>query len=129
MVEQLAQFDLDRFMNQITFVTDRGSNFLKAFRSHKALFCVAHRLNNILKQSFYQHVLKKKSKLSDNVVRPSTAIITTEQTPNKRKKLSTTYLQASPEIEDDSENENEKKTYVIRPLFSICDINIYSSKY
>lgn len=52
MENQLAQFNLDQRMNQITFVTDRGSNFLKAFRLHKALYCVAHRLNNILKRCF-----------------------------------------------------------------------------
>jgi hypothetical protein len=41
-------------MDLITFVTDRSSNFVKGLRSFKVLYCVAHRLNNILKTTFYQ---------------------------------------------------------------------------
>jgi hypothetical protein len=123
MEEQLAQFDLVQHMNRITFVTDRGSNFLKAFKSHKAIRCVAHRLNNILKQCFYQHVLKTKPNSSDKFVRQLTSISAIDETPKKKKNLSTTYLQASPEIEVDSQNENEKNTYVFRS-FSVCVILI-----
>ena len=96
MENQLAQFGLDQHMNDITFVTDRGSNFLKAFRSNKALFCTAHRLNNILKRCLYQNPSKgKPNKSSGNFVHPITTITEIKDTP-KKKTISTTYLQASP---------------------------------
>ena len=41
---------------------DRGSNFRKAFKSFQPLFCFGHRLNNVLKRAFFQH-LKKTSSL------------------------------------------------------------------
>jgi hypothetical protein len=108
MEDQLAQFNLGQYMDNITFVTDRGSNFVKAFRTHKVLFCVAHRLNNILKRCFYQNPTKKKTtKSSDNFVHPVTTITQIEETPKKRKTISTTYLQASPEVEDNAQNVQE----------------------
>ncbi|CAF3867215.1 unnamed protein product [Rotaria sordida] len=58
MESQFAQFGLDQHMDSITFVTDRGSNSIKAFRLNKVLFCVTHRLNNILKRCFYQYPTK-----------------------------------------------------------------------
>ena len=47
MVEQLSEFGLQPFMDSITYVTDRGANFVKAFWSNKVLFCMVHRMNNI----------------------------------------------------------------------------------
>jgi hypothetical protein len=110
MENQLAEFDLDHYMDNITFVTDRGSNFKKAFRLHKVLFCVAHRLNNILKRCFYQNSNKKKTtKLSDNVDYPMTTI-TIEETPKKKKIISKTFLQPSPEVEDSSQAAHEDES-------------------
>jgi hypothetical protein len=102
MENQLAQFDLDQHMDNITYVTDRGSNFLKAFRLHKVLFCVAHRLNNILKRCFYQILVKKTTKSSNKFVHPVTTTTQIQETPKKKKTISTTYLQASPEVEEDT---------------------------
>ncbi|CAF4731498.1 unnamed protein product, partial [Rotaria sp. Silwood2] len=37
------------------FFCDRGSNFLKAFQHLNPITCDGHRLNNVLKRSFFQH--------------------------------------------------------------------------
>jgi len=119
MEKQLAQFDLLQYMNDITFVTDRGSNFLKAFRSHKALYCVAHRLNNILKRCFYQNLGKKTTKSKDKTVHPITTITQIEETPKKKKTISTTYMQQSPEYKDHPIRKDEDESYVIYMFFII----------
>ncbi|CAF1391214.1 unnamed protein product [Rotaria sordida] len=51
---ELVRFGIDD-LYKITIVCDRGSNFLKAFRDHRPILCYAHRLNNILKRTFFQH--------------------------------------------------------------------------
>jgi hypothetical protein len=111
MENQLAQFGLNRYMDNITYVTDRGSNFRKAFRSHKILHCVAHRLNNILKRYFYQNPVKKTTGSSKNeFVHPVTTIIKIQETPKKKKTISTTYFQASPEVEEDAQIVHEDES-------------------
>ncbi|CAF3384045.1 unnamed protein product [Rotaria sp. Silwood2] len=42
-------------LSKTTIVCDRGSNFLKAFQHLYPITCYAHRLNNVLKRSFFQH--------------------------------------------------------------------------
>ena len=103
MESQLALFGLDRYMDDITYVTDRGSNFLKAFRLHKVLYCVAHRLNNILKRCFYQNPVKKIVTSSNTVAQPVITCADIQETPTKQKKVSTVHVEASPEVEDDME--------------------------
>ena len=46
---------------------DRGSNFRKEFRGFDPLFCFGHRLNNILKRSFFQNQTRKKAKTSHHL--------------------------------------------------------------
>ena len=41
------------------FMSDRGSNIIKALENHDLIFCFAHRINNVLQRSFYQIVPKK----------------------------------------------------------------------
>ncbi len=103
MENQLAQFDLDRYMDDITYVTDRGSNFIKAFRSHKVLYCVAHRLNNILKRCFYQNPIKQTATSSNKVLQPAIICPDIQETPTKQKRVSTVRVEASPEVEDNME--------------------------
>ena len=38
---------------EVTFVSDRGANFLKALKRFQAYSCAAHRLNNIVKTCFF----------------------------------------------------------------------------
>ena len=40
-------------MDKITFVCDRGSNLVKALEGYRAVHCFPHRLNNVLKRTFY----------------------------------------------------------------------------
>ena len=40
-------------MDKITFVSDRGSNLVKALENYQVINCFAHRLNNVLKRTFY----------------------------------------------------------------------------
>jgi hypothetical protein len=100
--EQLALFDLHRFMNNIVYVTGRGANFVKSFRSHRVLFCVAHRLNNVLKRCFYQNPTKKQSVSPGEMYHLSTtSILNSELTPVKTKTVTTTFANASPEVDPD----------------------------
>lgn len=40
-------------LSRVTFVSDRGANFLKALKDFQAYSCAAHRLNNIVKRCFF----------------------------------------------------------------------------
>ncbi|CAF2091379.1 unnamed protein product [Rotaria magnacalcarata] len=59
---ELASFGIDDLF-KVTIVCDRGANFLKAFRYHHPILCYAHRLNNILKRTFFQHSEQSSLKL------------------------------------------------------------------
>ncbi|CAF1565237.1 unnamed protein product, partial [Didymodactylos carnosus] len=48
-------------LNKLNFISDRGSNFVAALRQFTPMYCFAHRLNNILKLSFYQQQKKEKA--------------------------------------------------------------------
>ncbi len=48
-LERFEIFDL----SEVTFVSDRGANFLKALKRFQAYSCAAHRLNNIVKRCFF----------------------------------------------------------------------------
>ncbi|CAF1138153.1 unnamed protein product [Didymodactylos carnosus] len=111
MEQQLSEFGLQSFMDTITYVTDRGANFLKAFRSNKVLLCVVHRMNNVLKRCFYQNPSKKSTHSPDKLVHTTTS---SEATPVKMKTMTTACPTASPEIEesnfkiDEEESESEE---------------------
>ncbi|CAF4924085.1 unnamed protein product [Rotaria sp. Silwood1] len=47
-------------LTSVNILCDRGSNFVKGFRDYDPLFCYGHRLNNILKTSFFQNAKNKK---------------------------------------------------------------------
>ncbi|CAF2741246.1 unnamed protein product [Rotaria sp. Silwood2] len=56
----LSRFGLDQLMNEITFVCDRGSNLLKALEDYQVVHCFPHRMNNILKRTFYSAGTREK---------------------------------------------------------------------
>lgn len=109
MEQQLISFGLQSFMDNITFVTDRGSNFIKAFRSNKVLLCVAHRMNNILKRCFYQNPAKKSQSLSSKASHSSTIVMNLEATPAK-KKVAVAVPADSPEMEENECGGNEEES-------------------
>ncbi len=51
----------------VNIVCDRGSNFVCAFKDFQPIFCFGHRLNNVLKISFFQNNKKKKKTKFTNV--------------------------------------------------------------
>ena len=52
-------------LSAIHIVCDRGSNFLKAFQHLNPFTCYGHRLNNVLKRSFFPH--QKQSTIAQGV--------------------------------------------------------------
>ncbi|CAF1550174.1 unnamed protein product, partial [Adineta ricciae] len=60
----LADFGINN-LSMVNIVSDRGSNFVAAFRDLNPLFCFAHRLNNIDKLTFFQNVQRKKKQASN----------------------------------------------------------------
>ena len=53
------------------FVIDRGSNLVKALKPYRSLYCYGHRLNNVLKRSFFQSNKKKRKNETANVQAPT----------------------------------------------------------
>lgn len=112
---QLAVFGLKELMDKITFVTDRGANFIKALMAFRVILCVAHRLNNVLKKTFYQTISKKKTIVSPGkILTTSTSVCRTEITPTKTEMTTITtrtFAQASPEVnEEDIDDKNDIDT-------------------
>ena len=52
MVKALNQFEIVD-LSEATFVSDRGTHFLKSLKCFQAYSCVAHRLNNIVEHCFF----------------------------------------------------------------------------
>jgi hypothetical protein len=76
---------------KLLFMSDRGSNIIKALEGHDVLFCFGHRINNVLQRSFYQIVSKKEKEIT----------ITTTITPSKRR----LDIQSSSDEEFNSDND------------------------
>jgi hypothetical protein len=112
--DQLAVFGLKELMDNITFVTDRGSNFIKALMNFRVILCVAHRLNNVLKRTFFQETSKKKKIISPGKLLTISTSSRTEITPKKMEMTTTTtriFAQASPEFdEEDMDGEHGVET-------------------
>ena len=47
-------------MDKITLVCDRGSNLVKALEGYQVVHCFPHRLNNVLKRTFYSAGAREK---------------------------------------------------------------------
>ncbi|CAF1577439.1 unnamed protein product, partial [Didymodactylos carnosus] len=73
----LSKYGLDDYLSGITFVSDRGSNFKCALEllarkyGVKVYFCVAHRLNNVLKKTFYQNDMKQTKVAAEPPINPN----------------------------------------------------------
>jgi hypothetical protein len=48
--KQLAMFDMEYYFDneKLMFMSDHGSNIIKALEGHDLLFCFGHRTNNVL---------------------------------------------------------------------------------
>jgi hypothetical protein len=98
--EQLNIFGLENYLSDIVFVTDRGANFVKGLHGYSVLFCTAHRLNNVLKLTFYQNPSKGKKNNQGKTTPTTTVVERTEVTPDKVTTIKT-KIEASPEIDTD----------------------------
>ncbi|CAM4985617.1 unnamed protein product [Rotaria socialis] len=112
---QLSVFGLKELMDKITFVTDRGANFIKALMAFRVLLCVAHRLNNVLKKTFYEEISKKNTIVSPSkILTTSTSVCRTEITPTKTEMTTITtrtFTKASSEVnEEDIDDKNDIDT-------------------
>lgn len=65
---QVLETEMKRFgiddLTTTTIVCDQGANFLKGFRHLYPITCYGHKLNNVLKRSFFQH--QKQSSISSS---------------------------------------------------------------
>ncbi|CAF4516123.1 unnamed protein product, partial [Rotaria sp. Silwood2] len=58
--EEVKDFGINDLAS-VQWISDRGSNFLGAFRDYSPVYCFSHRLNNILKELFHQKINTKES--------------------------------------------------------------------
>mgnify|MGYP000563152121 CR=1 FL=1 len=97
--------------NQLHFVCDRGPNLVSALRNYNPLYCYPHRLNNILKCSFFQ------SQSSKQQLKEPSTIAQHEGSTNAT--ISTNIVDSSITEENDNcsplstDDENEKNELTI----------------
>ena len=103
----LEPFGLIDF-GKLQFVSDRGPNLVCTLRNYNTLFCYPHRLNNILKCSFFQSQTKEKKQISSTTSEHTNSTNTTVST-------STTHLALNEEDDnyvsssDDDDDDDEKR--------------------
>ena len=108
--EQLIVFSLDEFIERITFVMDRGRNFMNRLRNFPVLVYVVHGIKKILKRTFYQEIKKKKENVapvkSFTISKYTTNI---EVIPKKIQRTTTLITRAvsSPDISRDSFDDDD----------------------
>ena len=56
---------------RLHFVIDGGTNLVKALKPYRSLYCYGHRLNNVLKRSFFQSNKKKRKNETADVQAPT----------------------------------------------------------
>ncbi|CAF4052179.1 unnamed protein product, partial [Rotaria sordida] len=71
-----------RDLVDVNIISDRGSNFVKAFAIYNPIYCFGHRLNNILKICFFQQQKKEKNKPNELSTTTNTTSINSATTIN-----------------------------------------------
>ncbi|CAF5216392.1 unnamed protein product, partial [Rotaria magnacalcarata] len=109
----LTEFGIED-LTSVNIVSDRGSNFVTAFRDFQPLFCFGHRLNNILKIGFFGNIKKRQKQVS-----------TLSTIPDINSEFSTTMLKGRQRnaidindavTSDDSSDDDEKYTTPTIPM-------------
>lgn len=80
--EHLREFGIDD-LSSVNIVSDRGSNFVAAFRDFDSLFCFGHRMTNIVKVTFFQNVKRKKQTLNSLKANDTSSIALTTAMPQR----------------------------------------------
>jgi hypothetical protein len=110
-------------------VSDRGPNLVCALICYDTLFCYPHRLNNILKCSFFQsQSKKKKEKESSTTVQPTDSTTSTNMD-NSHKNEENDNCSSSSTDNDDEKMEptlpiKNKKTYKKQSSTKINDVDV-----
>lgn len=90
----------------VNIVSDRGSNFVKGFQDFDPLYCFGHRLNNVVKRSFFQHMQKKNKQSNSTIINDVTAG-SHGHPASKSSKDAVTNLNDALSSEDSSEDDEE----------------------
>ncbi|CAF1334764.1 unnamed protein product [Rotaria sordida] len=93
-------------LTKLSFISDRGTNLIKALQGYETLFCFPHRINNILKRAFFQQKIRQTS------TNPSTTAQTT--TPSGSNIVTNENCQSSSSSPSEEEEELCKPTKQIK---------------
>jgi hypothetical protein len=95
----------------VNIITDRGSNFIKAFAQYEPIYCFAHRINNVLKICFFQQQKNKKKKqqtqLRTNDISAGTKPASTTVDSIDQEDLSSSSESDSSDLEQEEEQQNK----------------------
>ncbi|CAF2076585.1 unnamed protein product, partial [Rotaria magnacalcarata] len=103
--EHIVEFGIDD-LALVNIVSDRGSNFVAAFRDSQPLFCFGHRLNNIVKTTFFGNINNKKKPTSNapTTVNRNVAIVSTTIKPNDDNILHANDVSTSEQSSEDDDD-------------------------
>lgn len=65
----LSEFKLDTLRDSIVFVSDRGSNIVKALNDYYSINCAAHLLNNLVGEMYTAKTMERFIKIVSHLVR------------------------------------------------------------
>ncbi|CAF4875369.1 unnamed protein product [Rotaria socialis] len=118
--KHLLEFGIDD-ITHVNIVSDRGSNFVAAFRHFQPLFCYGHRLNNILQKSFFANTKLKRDQGTtlpiSNILNPINDEFSSEESSEDEEE---NMLPAIPVIRKKAANKNQQLVFKM----SIDDVPI-----
>ena len=98
----------------VNIISDRGSNFVKGFRCYDPLFCFGHRLNNIIKTSFFQNERNKKRKTESTSTIGAPSLSNDNMPPQEH---TNTFSILNHELSSEEESEDDEES--VLPLLPI----------
>lgn len=109
-MEPFGLIDFDK----LSFVSDRGPNLVAALKKYNTLYCYPHRLNNVLKCSFFQSQSKEKqAKVSSTPVEEKNIIDNIISTDTIDRRINSEHSNYS-SLSTDDENEKNEPTLPIK---------------
>ncbi|CAF4039435.1 unnamed protein product [Rotaria sp. Silwood1] len=106
-----------RDLADLNIMSDRGSNFVKAFAIYNPIYCFGHRLNNILKICFFQQQKKKKDKPDELSTTTNTTSINSATTINSTTNVVPVLQYENSSSDSESESSDlEEENYELNVL-------------